>query len=211
MRTYVYVDAFNLYYGCLKNTPYRWLNIAELSRRMLAPGNVIHRIKYFTAHVSARPNDPDAPARQQIYLRALRTVPEVEIHLGQFLSHPVTMPRVVPPGARQTYVQVMKTEEKGSDVNIATHLVSDAYEAKYDVAVLITNDSDLLTPVLLVSQRLRRRVGILNPHNPERRASVELQRAATFYKRIRAGVLKDSQFPDQLTDVVGTFHKPAVW
>lgn len=57
MKTNVYIDGFNLYYGCLKKTPYRWLNVAELCRLML-PKDTIHRIKYFTARVSARPRDP---------------------------------------------------------------------------------------------------------------------------------------------------------
>src|SRR6266540_753040 len=60
MRTNVYVDAFNLYYGCLKGTPYRWLDLAALCRRLL-PNDEINRIRYFTALVSARPDDPQEP------------------------------------------------------------------------------------------------------------------------------------------------------
>lgn len=58
MKTNIYVDGFNLYYGALKSTPYKWLNIVELCHQLL-PKSQIHRIKYFTAHVNARPNDPD--------------------------------------------------------------------------------------------------------------------------------------------------------
>jgi hypothetical protein len=57
MRTNVYVDAFNLYYGCLKGTPYRWLDLAALCRRLL-PNDEINRVRYFAALVSARPDDP---------------------------------------------------------------------------------------------------------------------------------------------------------
>jgi hypothetical protein len=74
MATNVYVDAFNLYYGCLKGTPYRWLDLGALCRRLL-PKDRINRIRYFTATVSARPDNPDAPQRQQVYLRALETIP----------------------------------------------------------------------------------------------------------------------------------------
>jgi len=74
MATNVYVDAFNLYYGCLKGTPYRWLDLGTLCTRLL-PKDPINRIRYFTATVSARPDNPDAPQRQQVYLRALETVP----------------------------------------------------------------------------------------------------------------------------------------
>jgi uncharacterized LabA/DUF88 family protein len=207
LRTYVYVDAFNLYYGCLKGTPYRWLNMEELCRRMLSSDNEVQRIKYFTARVGARP-DPGQPARQQAYLRALHTLPCIEIHYGHFLTHEVTMPVVVAPGARQTYARVIKTQEKGSDVNMATHLMADAYGSKFDLAVLVTGDSDLLAPVQHLHQHMRRRVGVLNPQS---RPCVVLQQAATFYKQIREGVLRDSQFPDQMKDSNGDFHRPPKW
>ncbi|HLA80176.1 MAG TPA: NYN domain-containing protein, partial [Thermoleophilia bacterium] len=65
-KSYVYVDGFNLYYGAVKETPYRWLNIRRLCE-LLLPSHTIHKIKYFTARVSARRDDPDKPTRQQIY------------------------------------------------------------------------------------------------------------------------------------------------
>jgi len=87
MRTNFYIDAFNLYYGCLKNTAYKWLNLDEFCRRSLpSPRNQLNRIRYFTALVNARPHDPQQPIRQQIYLRALRTLPTVTIHYGTYLE-----------------------------------------------------------------------------------------------------------------------------
>ncbi len=70
MVTNVYVDAFNLYYGSLKGTPYRWLDLGALCARLL-PRDRINRTRYFTSTVSARPDNPDAPQRQQVYRRAL--------------------------------------------------------------------------------------------------------------------------------------------
>jgi hypothetical protein len=81
MRANVYVDAFNLYYGCLRGTPYRWLDLAALCRRLL-PNDEINRIRYFTALVSARSDDPQEPQRQLTYLRALRTIPNLSITPG---------------------------------------------------------------------------------------------------------------------------------
>lgn len=207
MRTYVYVDAFNLYYGCLKGTPYKWLDIAELCRLLLPKNDILH-IRYFTAMVGARADDADKPVRQQTYLRALGTLPNFTIHRGHFLTHEVTMPRPPVAGQPTRYTQVIKTEEKGSDVNIATYLVSDAYESKFDIAVVITGDSDLTEPVRLVKDRLGRRVGILNPQD---RPSFHLAGVATFYKRVRTGVLRSSQFANPLRDAVGEFHKPQGW
>src|ERR1051326_3162947 len=113
-KVYVYIDGFNLYYGAVKGSPYRWLDLGALCHRML-PGDQILAIKYFTAIVSARPYDPQQPVRQQVYLRALRTVPLLEVVFGHFLTHSCRMvlTGVSPPQK----VWVDKTEEKGSDVN----------------------------------------------------------------------------------------------
>jgi len=80
----VYIDGFNVYYGCLRGTPFRWLDLGALCQRLF-PRDTIHRIRYFTAIVSARPNDPRQPQRQLAYLRALATIPEVTIHRGRYL------------------------------------------------------------------------------------------------------------------------------
>ncbi len=207
MTTNIYIDGFNLYYGALRKTPYRWLNLETLCQ-LLLPNNTIGQIKYFTALVSARPTDPDQPVRQQLYLRALRTLPNVSVHRGHFLTHEVTMALVVPPGQPAKYAKVIKTEEKGSDVNLATHLLHDAHMGRFDVAVVVSNDSDLLEPIKIVRQQLHKRVGILNPHpNPSRALLPHID----FIKQIREGVLKAAQFPASLTDAHGTFTKPAAW
>lgn len=119
IRTIVYVDAFNLYYGALKDTPYKWLDLLALSRAMLRRDNVVESIKYFTAKVVPRPSDPSAPTRQNLYLRALRTI-KADVVLGRFLSHPVRMMLSHPQPGASPFVEVIKTEEKGSDVNIAS-------------------------------------------------------------------------------------------
>ena len=85
MRTRVYVDGFDLYYGALKGTPFRWLDPVRLSVLLLPRECAIDRLRYFTARVSGKV-DPRAPARQQVYLNALATLPEVEIHYGRFLA-----------------------------------------------------------------------------------------------------------------------------
>ena len=98
--------------------------------------------------VSARADDPDAPVRQQVYIRALATIPSLTVHYGRFLSHVVRMPlaRSIRVARRAHYVDVLKTEEKGSDVNLATHLVHDAHMDRFSLGVVVTNDSDLVAP-----------------------------------------------------------------
>ncbi len=205
-RTFVYVDGFNLYYGKLKNSKYKWVNIETLCR-LLLPHNEIIQIRYFSAQISARPNDPNQPVRQQTYFRALRTLPSVDIVLGHFLSHEVLMtasPVTNPP----KMVKVLKTEEKGSDVNIASYMLMDGFQNRFDTAVLMSNDSDLATPLKFLRETLGKKVGILNP---QEKASRVLVKNSDFVKSIRDGVLAVSQFDQTLTDSNGTFTKPIDW
>jgi len=206
-RTIVYIDGFNLYFGALKGTPHRWLDVSKFCSLML-PGNDVQAIKYFTALVTPRPDDPQQPIRQQTYLRALNTLPGLSITLGHFLSHVVTMPLARNCKGKTEYVRVIRTEEKGSDVNLAVHMLNDAYQNRYDIAVIVSNDSDLVEAIRIVTMELGKRVGVLNPH---RYPSRTLLAHATFFKTIRKGVLQASQFNPILRDQHGEFHKPDSW
>ena len=87
------------------------------------------------------------------------------------------MPLARPPRKGTKFVQVIKTEEKGSDVNIAVNLLHDGYQGKYDLAVLVTNDSDLLSAIQIVQNALGLKVGILNP---QKHPSKVLEKEALF-------------------------------
>lgn len=209
-RVIVYVDGFNLYYGAVKNTQHKWLDINALCRSLLRPSDQLLHIKYYTARVSARPRDPSAPTRQQMYLRALRTIPNLSIYYGHFLSHGVRLPLVssLKGHGKIRYAEVMRTEEKGSDVNLASHLVHDAHLDKFSLAVIVSNDSDLCEPLRIVRQELGKSVGVFNPHH---HASVELKKHAIFFKKIRQGLLAKCQFPHEMSDNNGKFTKPSKW
>ena len=88
----VYIDGFNLYYGCLKGTLYRWLDLASFSRALVPNRYVVKEIKYYTARVVPRPHDAGATTRQDCYLRAIATIPNCSVNYGHFL-----MSAVVPP------------------------------------------------------------------------------------------------------------------
>ena len=122
MRTIIYIDGFNFYYRAVKNTPYKWLDFKSLFLKLLSQENQIVQIKYFTALVSGKIN-PQKPVKQQTFLRALETyIPELKIFYGHFLTHVVFAPLVQPTEKIKT-VKIIKTEEKGSDVNLAVHLL----------------------------------------------------------------------------------------
>jgi len=146
-----------------------------------SPKDDIKPIRYFTAKVSARPGDPQQPHRQQTYLRALKTLTTVSIHYSHFLTHPVRMPLVNPPKRGPKTAEVLKTEEKGSDVNLASHLLLDAFLNDCDVAVVVSNDSDLRVPIRIAEQQINITVGIVNPHRAKSRSRVL---RATFFKQL---------------------------
>ena len=129
MRTNVYVDGFNLYYGALRGTPYKWLDIRRMCE-LLLKDHAVARVTYFTARISPRPDDQGQSVRQQTYLRALSTLPETRIVYGHFLTNEVYMPLAGCAPGKQQYVKAVKTEEKGSDVNLAAHLLWDAFREK---------------------------------------------------------------------------------
>ena len=206
MATVVYIDGFNFYYGAVKGTPHKWLDHEALCRRLL-PKDQIVKIRYFTARISARPDDPQQAVRQETYLRALATLPLIEIHYGHYVTRPTRMPLANPPAKGARTVEVLKTEEKGSDVNLATYLLLDAFQKRCDTAVVISNDSDLAEPVRIAQSEAGIKVGVINPHKAKYR-SRRLQ--GTFFKQLRPSVLAQTQLPAVLHDAQGTIHKPAL-
>jgi len=212
-NTNVYVDAFNLYYGSLKGTAHKWLDLRAFCQRSFPlPRNKINAIRYFTARVKARPHDPDQPKRQEIYLRALRTLPNLSIHFGHYLESSVRMRLVTPPPGGPATVEVIKTEEKGSDVNLAAHLLMDAFRGRFEVALVISNDSDLAEPIRLVRSELRKKVLVLMPCCNGGTPSIQLRKVASKAFLVDPVHLAASQFPDRLTDASGaTISKPASW
>lgn len=185
------------------------MNVHQLACTQL-PRNQIDLVRFFTARVSARPHDPTQPQRQETYLRALASVPGVALHFGHFLTHEVTMPDAQAwRGGVFQPVRVVKTEEKGSDVNLAAHLLIDAFDDLFDVAFIVSNDSDLKEPIRLVKQRFGKAIGILGPKTT--RISGALRPLTDFIRTFGPNALAASQFPAQMHDANGAFHKPAGW
>jgi len=226
LDTHVYIDGFNLYYGLLKGKPYKWLDLERFCD-LLLPKNTVKKVYYFTARVDARPHDPDQPTRQLAYLQALATLRRVEVHLGTFTTQvvsqvvvepdPVTgrprriagvpVPRTDQNGApMKTYV--LKSEEKGSDVNLASNLLRDAYLGACKCAVIISNDSDLLTPIKMAKADCGMTIGLAPPRS---RGSVQLKALADFKIDPRLHLLAASQLPDPVIAPNGAIHKPVNW
>lgn len=220
MRTYVYVDGFNLYYGSVDGTNLKWLDIVKLCRELL-PNDTIERVHYCTALTKDTSRDPTKSTRQQMFIRALETFPEINVTYGSFLENKKKMPlaagtlseaadpnivTLTASGPRSAIV--LRTEEKGSDVNLATLLVSDAFRGNFEAAAVLSTDSDLVLPIKLIRAELGLPVGVLFPDG---RYSVELAQAASFKRTIKRSHLRKCQLPATLTDANGVITKPARW
>ncbi|MCI0400805.1 MAG: NYN domain-containing protein [Gammaproteobacteria bacterium] len=207
-RTIVYIDGFNFYYGEVRSTPWKWLDPLALFEKILGPQNKLIKVRYFTARVQPSPNDPNVNIRQETYLRALQAhCPLVELHFGHFLRHKISMEHANPPPPT---VDVWKNEEKGSDVNLALHLLNDAWLDAYDCAVIVSNDSDLAESLRLVKKQHKKLIGLITPGAKKmRKTSRQLRQYADFVKPIRTWALKSSQLPNPIPGT--TIHKPASW
>jgi uncharacterized LabA/DUF88 family protein len=102
----------------------------------------------------------------------------------------------------------LKTEEKGSDVNLAAHLLRDAYRQNCKCVVIVSNDSDLLTPIRMAKSDCGLKVGLILPRP---KGSIELKSVADFTINPRQHYLGTSQFPQTLADSTGTITRPAAW
>jgi len=99
------------------------------------------------------------------------------------------MPVASPP----LYIRVIKTEEKGSDVNIASYLLLDACRGDFDQAIVVSNDSDLVEPIRMVQTEIGLPVGVFNPH---KRQSAELKKVARFSRNLHQRTIANSQFSE---------------
>ncbi|WP_236167849.1 NYN domain-containing protein [Pseudomonas atacamensis] len=217
MNTIVYVDGFNLYYRALKGSPHKWLNLQALCEASLPKHCKIVGINFYTARISSRV-DPSSPRDQHIYLKALQTIPGLQQHFGSFrvtdlfmyLDQPVVFRPAVEklPDPAPRYARVVKSEEKGSDVNLGVHLVRDAFQGKFEHAAVITNDTDLVEPLRIVTEDAKLPVTLLTPTD---QTAKSLRNVATYVRRIR-NYLGVSQFPNPVVTPDGiVLAKPENW
>ena len=208
LDTVVYIDGFNFYYS-LKNTPYKWLDLQKLIENILDSSlHKIQSIKYFTAV----PKRASSAQRQDVYMRALKTLQNIEIIFGQFKRRQVKGKSI----KENKIITVTKWEEKKSDVNIASHIIYDCCKKKIDCIALLSNDTDLTTPLEFVKYRLKKKIVIITPtkrlDNPKdsihpNKSHVELKKLSQVHLSIKECHLKNSQF----SDVVNGISKPKKW
>ncbi len=208
--TFVYIDGFNLYYR-IKKTPFKWLNLEKFVEACLRPGeHDIQKIKFFTARVKRDDSDPHKVIRQNTYLRAIETIPNLEIIFGQFKRRTIKGLLCDPNNRKiKKIVTVKRFEEKQSDVNIATDMIADGHQNKHDCVVLISNDTDLVRPLLHIKKNLKKLVVVISPYE---QVHNNLKRASHYFKGIKTdSIFKNSQFPSKIKTSRGEIHCPKAW
>lgn len=223
-RVAFYIDGFNLFHGSLKGTEYRWLDLEAFCEHFVRPRQELVAVKYFTALVRDRPGQPGQRERQKEYLRALATLPKVEIYYGHFLKRKAVRQLAQPPkrkgrkgrrgrGEDPGFREVWIEEEKGSDVNLASQFLSDGFRARYDVAFVVSNDGDLKMPVEIGRDEFKASIIVVNPHGERRSRALTPDGTdlGRYYRRVRPGALRSSQLPIELEDDAGKIQCPPGW
>jgi len=199
-RVIVYIDGFNLYFGIKEAgfEQYKWLDLHLLASNLLQPNQELVEVKYFTSRVS---NNPDKQKRQSTYIDALE-IKNVQIFYGHYQSGNIECKRCG--NNWRTY------NEKMTDVNIATQMLIDAYQDRFDMAMLISGDSDLVPPIKAIHTLFeRKRVFVAFP---PRRSNSSVSLIAKGSLTIGRKKLLDSQLPEELTKKDGyILRKPADW
>ena len=192
MSTSVYIDGLNLYHGALKGSKHKWLDVRRLAE-VLLPKDRVKDVYYFTARMMAFGGDGSKRQRQDIYLRALKSMPRLEVIYGTHRRRGNSW------------------EEKKTDVNIATQMIFDAFLGNFTCALLMSNDSDLFAPVKRICDDLNLTVVVANPVLRQR-VHQELRSAATRVLEIESKHLAASQLPPRVQDSKGKWiSKPASW
>lgn len=232
MKIRVYIDGYNLYYGVLKNSPYKWLDpikLAELCYQISAPENILEQLngicetKYFTAKVlNNSAFDRTAGRDQDAYHCALQGVyssDELEIILGYHTVSPVIRrefdywaPNAPHAGCEKT--MVWHIEEKQTDVNIAIHSLQDAYlDPSHQLHIFVSNDSDLAPLVEMLAKLPNIKTGIISPiRDPNTRPSGSLVKYADWSTgALSAQVLMQAQLPLVVEAKKRKIRKPIEW
>lgn len=210
-RAVFYIDGFNLYFSLKLNhwKKYYWLNIVELCSKFVYPGHYLSKVKYFTAPVR---KPQDKVLRQNTYLRAIQTLPFIEIVYGKYQYN-----EIICNDCKRT---ISVPKEKKTDVNIASQMIIDAVKNKFDVQYLLSGDSDLVPPVELIKKNYPdRQIFLICPPKVRlegnmsiNRMSDELISVCDNHRYIKEENIASCLLPDTVENRYGKpIHCPQDW
>lgn len=223
MKTIIYVDGYNLFYGCLKHTPYKWLDLYKLFSNYIlkaqSPHSSVEIIKYFTAPIKAKvaTHGQEAQKAQDTYHRALEKLyPEkIEIIKGYYSLERANLLRHRQPPDKSDRVAVWRLEEKQTDVNIVLQVYRDVLQEVCEQIVIVSNDTDLEPVLQIVRDDFGNRVdvGVVIPvPKPEkgRHRRPANARLSKYCDWTRHYILGDELEGSQLPNPIPTRKKPII-
>ena len=218
MDTIIYIDGYNLFYGCLKHTSFKWLDLhklfAEQIVRVQNPIANVTQIKFFTADIKAKiaSQGQVAMQAQQSYHRALVKIYPSKIQLikGFYVLERAKLPKFQIPPDKNERVDVWRLEEKETDVNIAITAYRDVVKNRAQQIIFVSNDSDLVPALRAIREDFGRQVtiGVVIPireHGNHRPANAKLSEYANWTRRY---ITDEELSSSQLPDLIGTEKKP---
>ncbi|WP_440714212.1 NYN domain-containing protein [Gordonia sp. FQ] len=221
---------------CGRSTPgWRWLDVRGLASELCGwDGAEISRVVYCTAKVDAK-DDYGAHSDQNVYLRALRAHGSIDVlELGRYVAWPKIAPlakeansgraeiirpggHTLPPGlpiwqkedGTMYLARVRMREEKGSDVNVAAHLLADVLSGEVNAAIVISNDSDLALPLRIVRALVP--LGTVNPGTKQLAGALRGSASEGPGRHWWAKLSPGHYYRNQMPETVGRWHKPPDW
>lgn len=228
MKTVCYVDGFNLYYGCLKATSYKWLDLYKLFARIVHENNPnveLLQIKFFTAPIKTKlaSHGDAAGAAQNAYHRALNSLypQQISIFEGYFSLEEGSFLEYLTPPDKTRRIKIWRLEEKQSDVNIALEAYRDATRGRIEQAIFVTNDTDQEPTLKALRQDYPElKIGVILPIKEPSLGTVTRARPGnnrlSIYadwtrSHIRNEELEQSQIPDVVPTQKKAIRKPVYW
>lgn len=223
-RTKIFIDGFNFYFGLLKHSPYKWLNIHSLFEYLVHeqdPTSQINGCHFYSAMVKGKlaSRGEQTVISQQAYHRALGSIytPPVKLILSNHQIESGPLPRYVKGVApdKQDRVNVWRIEEKETDVRIALDAYRAAMGGTIDQLVVSSNDTDLVPLLEAVREDAPQiRIGLVIPKQKDsgRQAAKRLTDLAHWTRKyVRPEELEAHQFPTKVATAKKPIFKPEYW
>lgn len=218
LKTIVYVDGYNLYYGLLRKSPYKWLDLHKLFQENILNSSAdVFEVRYYTAPVLGKmSDDPASQQYQRTYLQALRKMPPNKVCIieGKMVASTPFLRLVnpIPQAPGITHAQVYKLGEKNTDVNLAADLITGAWTSAYEQAVICTNDTDISGALLAIRKHHPDIIlGLVAPipGDDHRKIATSLTKHTNWSKILSLTHLADAQLPKKIPST--SIYKPEKW
>lgn len=227
MKTTVYIDGYNLFYGCLKHSQDKWLDLYSLFAGVLRtqnPASELVDIKFFTADIKAKvaSHGDDAMIAQQTYHRALVALypDKINIFKGFYTLEKARLLAYQQPPNKSQRVDVWKLEEKQTDVNIALAAYRDAARGDVEQLVFVSNDTDLEPALAAIREDFGQQhtIGLVLPMRKTSRGihhRAGNQRLSVLANWTRRYLTDEELVAAQMPVIIPTrkkpIHKPIYW